>query len=95
MAKMTVCKDGEPIFCLHGDDALFAHKTRLQKLLKESRYRLIWLFRGERRAFLSWGLSSDKEYSWVDCYAVLFFGLDGNIQTAWYDRELRQSGNRA
>jgi len=90
LAKMAVCKDGLPVFGMYGEQVLFAHKSRLQKLLLDSKYRLVWLVRGERRAFLSWGLSHDRHYSWVDYYAVFYLGMDGNIQTAWFDRELRQ-----
>jgi len=88
----TVCKEGLPIFGLVGENAMFAHKSRLQKLLSESNYRLIWLASGERRCFLSWDLLSDKDKvsAWVDTHAVLFLGADGEVQTAWYERDLRR-----
>jgi hypothetical protein len=85
-------KNGEIIFGLAGwvlgKDALLARLEPLQRLLGESGYKLIWLLRGERRAFLNISQPHDNPTSWVDQHGLAYLGIDGHIQTAWMDRKL-------
>jgi hypothetical protein len=70
-----------------GQRALLARQDVLERLLKESGYRLTWFLRGERRAFLNWGSpSSHGPYAWMDYRGVAFLGLDGRVHTAWFVR---------
>ena len=75
-----------------GKDVLFARPKPLQRLLARSDYSLIWLMRGERRAFLDWGSFSSKEdCAWVDYHAVGSLGADARAQMLWFERVMQKS----
>lgn len=70
-----------------GKDVLYARHKPLQRLLARSGYSLIWLMRGERRAFLDWGnLRSKEDCAWVDYYALGSLGEDARAQMLWFER---------
>lgn len=72
-----------------GEDVLFARLEPLQRLLTASGYTLLWLMCGERRAFLDWGSTSNKDdCGWVDYHAVGYLGDDARAQILWFERAL-------
>lgn len=85
-------KHGEIVFGLAGwvlgKDALLARLEPFQRLLAESGYKLIWLLRGERRAFLNISMPHDAPTAWVDHHGLAYLGVDGRVQIAWLDRKL-------
>lgn len=89
--KGCIMRDQEMLFGLAGwsigENALFARPEPLQRLLASSGYSLIWLMRGERRAFLNSANSSSREdCAWVDYHAVGFLGEGARTQTLWFER---------
>lgn len=93
LRRGVVHRKGEIIFGLAGwvlgQDALLACLAPLQQLLKESGYRLIWLLRGERRAFLNITMPHDNPSAWVDLRGLAYLGVDSRVQLAWFEREFR------
>lgn len=74
-----------------GEDVLFARLDPLQRLLTASGYTLLWLMRGERRAFLDWrSFSSNNNCAWVDYHAVGSLGEDGRSHILWFERVVQQ-----
>lgn len=94
LRRGVVHRNGEIIFGLAGwvfrQDALIARLEPLQRLLSDSGYRLIWLLRGERRAFLNISMPHQDLSSWVDLRGLAYLGVDGRVQLAWFDREVRK-----
>ena len=93
--KGVIHKDGEVIFGIpswaSGEDALAARIIPLKKLLDESDLELIWLTRGERKAYLDWSnMGSNKEHAWADLYGLSFLGPDLRVQTAWFDYKIEE-----
>ena len=93
LRRGLVLHNGAALFGLAGlllrEDALFCHVPRLQKLLRDSGYALLWSWRGERRAFMNLGLSRTFEnHVWADYEGIGYLGEDGRIQTAWMQKEI-------
>ena len=90
----------EPVFGLPGwelgENALVARLEPLAQILTESKYQLIWIIRGERRAFLDIGMMSrDKApFAWVDLNGIAFLAKNGRVQVAWCDRVLRSKNGK-
>ena len=75
------------ITSLLGKDAVIVHTQSLMKFLAQSGYSLVWLVRGERRAFLHDDLSmNNKEFVWNDYHYLLYLGVDGRPNGMWQSR---------
>lgn len=77
--------------CTLGEDVLFARLEPLQRLLVQSGYTLLWLMRGERRAFLDWGSFSGRNTAWIDYHAVGALSEDLCAHVLWLKRDRRDS----
>lgn len=74
-----------------GETALFARTDILMELLANSRWSLVWLINGERRAWLDLEDFSDPDsYAWVDTTSIAYLGKDQRIHTACHIREKRR-----
>lgn len=96
LEKGCIMQGEEVVFGLAGwsmgQDVLFARPELLLRLLANSAYSLIWLMRGERRAFLDWGnLSSKEDCAWVDYHAVGSLREDARAQILWFQRAMLKS----
>lgn len=74
-----------------GEDALFARLEPLQRLLVQSGYTLLWLMRGERRAFLDWGIFNEGNMAWIDYQALGTLGDDSCAHVLWLKRDRRDA----
>ena len=96
LRRGVVCRGQEIVFGLAGwvlgEDALLARLEPLQRLLTESGFRLVWLLRGERRAFLNITVPHEAPTAWVDFHGLAYLGSDGFVQTAWLHRKLTMRG---
>jgi hypothetical protein len=96
----VVNRKGEPLFALPGwelgERSLVARLQPMHNILAESKYKLVWIFLGERRAFLDFGMVSSNKapYAWVDLNGIAFLAENGRAQVAWYDRVLRSKDGK-
>lgn len=82
ISSCCVKHSGNILFGIAGllkKNALFAHAERFTELLKKSGYTLVWLVRGERRAFLDIHSASRDYENFVlnDYHHILYLGEDG------------------
>lgn len=88
VASCAIRHNDDVVFGLAGlfkKNALYAHIERLTRLLETSGYRLVWLVRGERRAFLDIYSANQKyeDFVWNDYHYILYLGDDGSPNGAF------------
>jgi len=77
---------------LQAKHVLFANVDALRTLLNESGYRLIWLIRGERRAFeVIDGGGHKGAIVWADYHGIAYLGLDGRVEVAELKKIIRDA----
>jgi hypothetical protein len=74
---------------VQGEDVLFARLDVLQRLLTVSNYTMVWWLRGERRAFINLSSQDSKESVWADYYGLAYLSENGEVQTLWLHKEVR------
>ncbi len=93
LRRGLVLHEGQSLFglaaVLFGEDVLFANLPKLNQLLQNSGYSLVWWWRGERRAFMNLGMTGqDDDCAWADYHGIGYLGSDGRVQTAWINKTI-------